>query len=139
MSIILNKGTKRMPKILIPINIVTRIDMSGSSVTKIPKSAFAHFTSLKVIMFPQSLIEIGDYAFECCSSITNIDLTHTTLEIVGIGAFMHCVNLQSITFPYSLRMIGYHTFVDCPKLRGADLSMLKTFRNTKFVEFNTTT
>ena len=77
------------------------------------------------ITLPQTLIRIGDYAFEDCSGLTGaLDLSNcTSLTSIGEWAFYGCSGLASITLPSSLISIGDSAFGGCTGLKGAlDLS-----------------
>lgn len=68
-----------------------------------------HFT------IPNSVTEIGSYAFEGCSSLTSITMPDS-VTIIGDMAFVGCESLSSITIPDSVTSIGWYAFFGCKKL-----------------------
>ena len=49
---------------------ITRIDLSHTRVTALEKHAFANCTSLAEIIFPDTLVHMGEYCFYSCAAIT---------------------------------------------------------------------
>lgn len=58
--------------------------------------------------------KIGIYGFQLCKAKTII--FPDTLEEIGPYAFGMCENLESVTFPDSVKVIKFHAFECCPKL-----------------------
>lgn len=58
--------------------------------------------------------KVGIYGFQQCKAKTII--FPDTLEEIGPYAFGMCENLESVTFPGSLKIIKFHAFEYCPKL-----------------------
>ncbi len=56
------------------------------------------------ISIPNTVTEIGSYAFSGCSNLNNINLPKS-LERILEGAFKDCVSLKSITIPANVRQI----------------------------------
>ncbi|MCM1392884.1 MAG: leucine-rich repeat domain-containing protein, partial [Ruminococcus sp.] len=63
-----------------------------------------------------SVTEIGEEAFEDCTSLTSITIPDGVTKIV-LGAFCGCKLLTSIIIPDSVTSIGGYTFYDCSKLK----------------------
>jgi hypothetical protein len=59
------------------------------SVTNIGDRAFESCTSLISIQIPNSVTSIGDYAFCDCTSLTNLQIPNSVTSI-GDGAFSDC-------------------------------------------------
>jgi hypothetical protein len=77
--------------------------------------AFSGCSGLKSVTIPESVTEIGNYAFGC-SGLTSIAIPEGVTEI-GHDAFRGCENLTSITLPKSLlTQIGDEFFDDCSSL-----------------------
>ena len=74
---------------------------------KIPESG--HVT------IPNSVTNIGIYAFSGCSSLSSITIPNSVTSI-GEGAFYGCSKLPSITIPNSVTSIGRDAFARCSKL-----------------------
>ena len=66
-------------------------------------------------VIPNSVINIGDWAFEYCSGLTSITIPNSVLYI-GFRAFASCRGLSSITIPNSVLFIGYSAFAYCSGL-----------------------
>ena len=78
-------------------------------ITSIGDYAFNCCTTLKSIKFPNGLTNIGKFAFNGCTGLKSIKLP-TTLTSVEIGAFMWCTNLKGVELPQSLTNIGSNAF-----------------------------
>ena len=65
---------------------------------------------------PNSVTEIGDYAFSYCSSLTSITIPDSVTEI-GNYAFYDCSSLTSVTIPDSVTSIGSGAFSSCSSLK----------------------
>lgn len=63
---------------------------------------------------PDSLTEIGAYAFSSCPGLTSITLP-ANLEEIGYNAFSNCSNLELPSFPETLKKIGTEAFFRCKK------------------------
>ena len=71
-----------------------------------------HTTNVKI---PDSVIRIGDYAFQGCTLLTSIELPENIKEI-GIGAFSTCTSLKSIIIPEGIEYITDYVFDGCKSL-----------------------
>ena len=60
----------------------------------------------KKITIPNSVTEIGNYAFSYCSSLTNITIPNSVTEI-GECAFSGCSSLKNITIPNNVAKIFF--------------------------------
>jgi hypothetical protein len=61
---------------------------------------------------PNSVISIGNYAFQNCTGLTSIIIPNSVITI-GSNAFSGCSNLTSITIPNSVTTIGGNAFSGC--------------------------
>lgn len=61
-------------------------------------------------MFPASLKEIGEHAFEDCVALTEVDLSKTALQEISSDAFRE-TGLKKVTLPASLKKIGSQAFL----------------------------
>ena len=64
---------------------------------------------------PNSVISIGRYAFDCCTSLTSISISDSVTSI-GDHAFWDCKSLTSVTIPNSVTRIGDYAFYRCTSL-----------------------
>lgn len=67
------------------------------------KLLFQLCTSLKHINIPDSVIEIGDYAFSECTSLENMKIPHLITKIRAF-TFLNCISLNEISIPHSLEI-----------------------------------
>ena len=66
--------------------------------------------------------QIGDYAFDGCSSLTSITIPESVqLTSIGNYAFRDCSNLTAITIPNSATSIGNCAFNNCTSLKELTL------------------
>ena len=86
-----------------------------NSVTNIGNYAFYGCSSLTSITIPNSVTSIGGNAFEYCSSLTSITIPDSVTSI-GWYAFCNCSSLTSITIPNSVTSIDWNTFDGCSSL-----------------------
>ena len=66
-------------------------------------------------IIPNSVKEIGDYAFKGCNGLTSVTIPNSVVGI-GEGAFRGCNGLTSVTIPSLVASIGYGAFMDCKRL-----------------------
>ena len=91
-------------------------------------------TSPTSFRLPDTIREIGDYAFASSSYITSIDLPH---ELISIGkfAFYRCSSLSQINLPPLLESIGESSFADTKSLEAIKLpSKIKIIPDDAFFQ-----
>lgn len=66
--------------------------IEGYPVTGIGKKAFLGNKSVKKIVLPDTIRQIGDWAFACCAKLTKLTLPYRKLEL-GQGIFRDCFSL----------------------------------------------
>ena len=86
-----------------------------NSVTEIGDFAFESCSSLTSVTIPDSVTEIGSWAFESCSSLTSVTIGNSVTSI-GMSAFESCSSLTSVTIPDSVTTFGTNPFQSCSKL-----------------------
>lgn len=69
------------------------------------------------LIIPESVTDIGDYAFYLCSSLTGINIPD---GVTGIGraVFTGCKSLAEIDIPYGITSIGDYAFSGCASLEN---------------------
>ncbi len=84
---------------------------------KIPDYAFADRPDFREVRFisPESIAEIGDYAFLGCTNLNTISLP-SSLRQIGEGAFRECSSLESISIPKGITKIPKYCFAWCCSL-----------------------
>lgn len=75
---------------------------------RIRKKVFSGCTSLKEIIFPSQIVEIGSDAFSRCTSLTTITLP-SSMSLIEASAFYGCSNLETVVVTSNLT-IRYHAF-----------------------------
>ena len=91
------------------------------SVTNIGNYAFYGCSGLTSIIIPDSVTSIGDYAFRGCASLTSITIPNNVTSI-GNYTFYGCVSLTSITIPNNVTSIGSYAFNNCSYLTNITIS-----------------
>ncbi len=84
--------------------------IEGKPVTKIGSRAFQYCYADAVIL-PDTVTEIGDYAFVGCCYLTAFDVPQACKKI-GYSAFSGCDSLASISVPDSVTEIGAYALED---------------------------
>ena len=85
------------------------------SVTNIGDYAFSGCRSLTDIVIPDSVTRIGDGAFRGCKSLTDIVIPNSVTSI-GDNAFEYCFSLSNLVIPDGVTSIGKWAFEDCSSL-----------------------
>lgn len=71
--------------------------------------------SITNVYLPNSVTEIGEYAFHGYSGLTSITIPNSVTSI-GLQAFSNCTRLTSITIPNQVTSLGDGAFAYCPRL-----------------------
>jgi hypothetical protein len=104
-------------------NVVIPATISGFPVKSIGTNAFDTLnlpSSLTGVTIPNSVTNIGSYAFYYCYNVTNISIG-TGVTTIGDGAFYNCTKLKSLTLPNSATDLGYSLFYYCSALTNVTL------------------
>ena len=92
-------GCKALNKVDLPGNIVKICDFAFSS------------TGLQEISFPESVSEIGEYAFASCNQLKKVQL-NSGISRIEEGAFAYCKKLTMISIPDNITYFGKDVFAD---------------------------
>ena len=80
---------------------------------------FLNLSGITSITFNSKLKEIGENAFNGCSGITGeLELPESLISI-GDGAFQSCKGITSLKLPSNLETIGKSAFQSCQSLKGS--------------------
>lgn len=113
-------------------------------VKKIEKYAFRYNKEIEKVIFPTTLCDIGQWAFDGCKNLTTVkmsyrvkrvddgafrdctslqtvDLSMTGLEVLPESAFKGCTSLTQVTLPESIKVIGRDAFNGCRYLGSINL------------------
>jgi len=116
-GVLFNKGTNKL--IQCPGGKVG-IYTIPNSVTNIGNYAFGYCARLINVTIGDSVANIGSYAFRDSASLTNVTIPNSVTNI-GSYAFSYCASLTSITIPNSVTSIGGNTFRNCTSLTSVSL------------------
>lgn len=106
-------------------------DVKLSNVTKIGERAFSGCIGLKEIILPQSLTEIGEYAFNK-TALASITLPQS-IDKVGNGWFLGCKYLETVNFDGKIKEIGNSAFSGCTSLKNIEIpSSVVSIGNSAF-------
>lgn len=89
-----------------------------SGITNIAKSSFssdsvnAEYKNLETIYLPETLTEIGNYAFSGAVRLKDVTIPSGVVKI-GENAFDSCLSLSNIMLPKSLIEVGEDAFQSC--------------------------
>lgn len=86
-------------------------DKNSTKLIFVPEKAVEHLT------VPDTVTEIGPYAFYGNNNILTVDLPDT-IETIGDYAFAECKKLNSIQLPIGLTTLGQSSFYNCSSLSG---------------------
>ena len=94
------------------------------SVTNIGRYAFSNCDSLQAIEIPSSVTSIGYRAFEDCDSLQSVTFgVNSKLVSIGDYAFDGCSVFASIEIPSSVTSVGEGAFRYCEKLQSITFSV----------------
>lgn len=106
-------------------------DVKLSNVAKIGERAFSGCIGLKEIILPQSLTEIGEYAFNK-TALASITLPQS-IDKVGNGWFSDCKYLETVNFDGKIKEIGNSAFIGCISLKNIEIpSSVVSIGNSAF-------
>ncbi len=92
-------------------------------VTKIGAHVF-EMLQMEEIQIPESVTEIGNYAFSTCRSLTQVKIPEKA-KTIGENAFANCSALASVEFEGTQKSLGKNSFRDCSSLTSVDLTGVK--------------
>ena len=87
-------------------------------VTNIANSAFSDNIGLLKVEIPNTIRDIGPYAFKNCTALSEI--TFDNVQHIGEGAFANNSALRSITIPPTVLEIGDYAFSNCTALASIE-------------------
>lgn len=93
--------------------------IGGIPVTSVGKEAFAG-TSIVEAVLPDSVIAVGDSAFEECARLRNVTLSRN-LKTLGKRAFQSCKRLNGVNLPESLAELPSLAFAACRRLEEIEI------------------
>lgn len=99
---------------------VTGSDAGKSyTVVSIGSEAFSQNEKIEKITFPDTITEIGDYAFWQCENLSGGLILPQYVQSIGDSAFRQCVGFnEKLKLPKNLKSIGALAFSDCGGFTG---------------------
>ena len=94
--------------------------VSGLLLTKNGSVLVAVPSGKTAVTIPDSVTEIGERAFFCCSGLTSVTIPVGVTEI-GDSAFFDCSGLTSVTLPVGVTKIGDWAFSGCSGLTSVTI------------------
>lgn len=100
------------------IKIPSEVKWNGKKkkVVEIGDYAFECCYELKSVSIPSSVYYIGRFAFSNCRLLEEINIPNG-VEAIKVSAFAYCRNLESIIIPSSVNSIGISAFSECKALK----------------------
>lgn len=93
--------------------------INGIPVTSISNEAFQG-TDIVEAVLPDSVIAVGDSAFEECARLRNVTLSRN-LKTLGKRAFQSCKRLNGVNLPESLAELPSLAFAACRRLEEIEI------------------
>ena len=101
---------------------VVRIELP-EGIQYIPGSFFYECRNLQEVWLPDSLLEIGAYAFYGCESLSAVHIhENSALQAIGEYAFAKCEALRSFTVPAATQTLGTSVFRYCTLLETLSIA-----------------
>lgn len=112
--------------------VVIPATLGELTVTKIGDNAFKQKTALEIVKIPDTVTEIGNYAFYGCIKLNSVVFTDKSeIKTIGDYAFNGCKNLIDINIR-NAESVGKLSFYNCEKLKSVTNSGLKTIGERAF-------
>ena len=105
------------------------------SVTEIGEYAFGGCENLTSVTIPNSVTKIGEYAFNDCSSLTSMTIPNSVTKIEN-GTFIGCSSLTSVSIPNSVTTIGGYAFNNCSSITSVYISDIAAWCNISFESYD---
>ena len=86
--------------------------INNKPVTRIGHDCFFNHPEIKAILFPDTLLTIGDNAFALCKGLRELVLPDSITDI-GAYAFRDCSGLKKVVMPANLKVLRMGLFSFC--------------------------
>lgn len=101
-------------------DIVIPEKYEGLPIVEIGEKAFAN-TQIYSVKFPSNLKKIGEKAFAFCDYLESPTLPDSITDI-GMYAFYHCTYIENIKIPKNIKTIKWQAFAFCNNLKSVVLN-----------------
>lgn len=102
------------------VNTSLKTVILPETLTEIGNSAFAMCTNLQEINLPSSVTTLGRWMFEGCEKLASIEIPSSVREIPA-SAFYGATGLETITIPASVTTLGEWAFEGCSNLSSVHI------------------
>ena len=106
--------------------VIPSVSPDGETVVGIGDYAFEDCSSLTSVTIGNSVTSIGERAFYDCTNLTNVTIPDSVTSI-GECAFLYCTSLNSVTIPCGVTSIGEDVFYGCSSLTSIDVDPDNTY------------
>lgn len=89
-----------------PVKMISPVSFAGTDITS--------------VTMPDSVIIIGDFAFQSCLNLETVKFSKN-LQVIDTEAFEYCISLREAILPSSLERIGSNAFYKCTALKTVKL------------------
>ena len=96
-------------------NVIIPEEIEGKKVTQM-YDAFRYNHTVVSVEIPDTVTELGHFAFAGCHSLTKVALPRN-LKYINSNTFENCTKLSEISLPDSLILIGNDAFKNCISLK----------------------
>ena len=101
------------------------VDISNETytVTAVARKAFyksPRIHNIETIKLPETIREIGEYAFSWCIYLKSFNIPHQVTAIKD-GTFWYCKIIEKFELPENVLSIGYQAFSDCENLKEINI------------------
>ncbi len=95
--------------------LVIPSEVDGNEVVAVASSSFKNNQSIKTVELPDTISEIGEYAFSDCYRLENVNIP-TGVTVIKPSVFYNCYRLEKIVIPENVTEIGNSAFANCSEL-----------------------
>lgn len=117
-------------------DIVIPGSVYSSTVVSIADNTFSKNKTIRSVVIPDSVEDIGSYAFYGCTALEKVKLPQSVTQIKA-ATFYGCDKLEEITIPASVTTIAANAFSGCDDLTiyGTGGSFAQTYANDHGIAF----
>lgn len=90
------------------------------TVTGVSSNAFYKSTEVRTVKLPNTIKEIGSYAFGYCVNLVEVNIPEGVIGI-NAGTFYCCKKMVSLQLPSTIKNIGNEAFIDCVSLEKINI------------------
>ena len=121
-------------RLVIPLRIELHLEKVhlANGIRKVPRNAFKNCSSVADLYIPDTVAEIGEYAFAGCSNLRTIHLP-AGIRKISKGMFMECKSLTKCFLADGIEVIEDDAFKGCSTMKKPWIPKnIKTISKTAF-------